>query len=590
MYNKIKFSKFFISFKKVNELIKFINIEGKKKNIIKLVFFVFVCFLLDLISLGSIVPLIILVLQKDKALIFFNGFEIFSGLTYLNLIFGSLVMITLFATTKFLFLSYTQYYKNFFLGKIQNAFSSLLLSKYLNNSYDFFLKIKISNLIANTKIEVERVRAFCGTSLDFFLELFVLVTLLIIVFILNPSASALFLLFIFFSSYLFLSIIRKSTKKIGEKKSFYYKIVNNHLFHVFKDIKFIKLFNLYSHSIQYFNEVDIKEINQTAKFLTFSSLPRIYFEFIFIISTVTFVFFFIFIFDVSDIYLLANYISLYALVGFRVLPGISRIYSSYQQLKFYKNAVDIIYDDCFTKNKFANKENLIFKKLKKSVIYKINNLNFSFEKKPNKKILQISNLSVNKGDKIGIVGPSGSGKSTMIDIMLGLLSSSSGEIVVNKSLFFDKNYFYSKLGYVSQNVQLIDGSIKKNIFFGTSNYEKNKIQLNRRLIRVAKICNIYSFIKKTSAKFNSKIYEDGKNLSVGQRQRILIARALFKNPDILFMDEPTSALDSKNSISILKKILKLNNKTVVMVTHHKALLKYFNKVFEINNGLIKKIK
>jgi ABC-type multidrug transport system fused ATPase/permease subunit len=590
MIKEKKISRIYLSLKKINRLVKYISIKNKKKDTIKLLFLTFLIYLLDIISLASLIPLIILILQKEKAFEYINNFNFFSNFTYSDLILISLFSILLFSLLKFFFLSYGNYYKNFFLAKIQNAFSTLLLSKYLNNSFQFFLTIKISDLIANIKSESERAKTFCAILIDFLLEIVVLFTLLIILLVLSPIASIIFFLFLFLSSYLFLTVIKKHTKSIGEKKSYFYKSVNNHLYHVFKNIKFIKLFSLYSHSINYFNDVDIKEIHQTAKYITISSLPRIYFEFIFITSTLVLILIVLYIFNITDANLIANYLGLYALVGYRILPAVSRVYSYSQQLNFYKNAVDIVYDNFFNINKFLTKKKLVFKNLKKKEVYKIINLSFSFEDNSKTNILKNINLSVNKGDKIGIIGPSGSGKSTIVDVMLGLLNPSSGEILINKSIFSSHKNFYSRLGYVSQDVQLIDGSIKENIIFGNHHNQKNKLEFNNRMIEVSKISNIYNFANKTSDKFNYKIYEDGKNLSMGQKQRILIARSLFKDPDILFMDEPTSALDSMNSINIVKKILKQKYKTIIIVTHHKSLLKYLNKVYEMNNGEIKKIK
>ena len=590
MLGKKEMFTIYLSEKRICRLVKFLSIKNKKKGIIKLFLLTVLIYILDLVSLASIIPLIILILQKEKTIEYVNNLSFFSNFTYLNLISASVLLISVFSLLKFLFLSYGQYYKNFFLAKIQNSFSTLLLSKYLTNSFQFFLTIKISDLIANIKIEAERAKAFCAVLIDFLLELVVLFTLLIILLILSPIVTLIFFSFLFLSSYFFLMIIKSYSKKIGEKKSFFYKIVSNHLYHVFKNIKFIKLFNLYSHSINYFNDVDVKEINQTAKYLTISSLPRIYFEFIFIISTLVLILTILYIFDIIDPNLIANYIGLYALVGFRVLPAVARVYSFSQQLNFYKNAIDIVYDNFFSKSKTLTRKDLVFKNLKKNELCKIVNLSFAFEDNSKINILKNINLSVNKGDKIGIVGPSGSGKSTIVDIMLGLLNPSNGDVLINKTIFSSHKNFYSRLGYVSQNVQLIDGSIKKNIIFGNHLNQKTKLELNNRMIEVSKISNIYNFVNKASGKFNFKIYEDGKNLSMGQKQRILIARSLFKNPDILFMDEPTSALDNTNSINILKKILKQKYKTIIIVTHHKSLLKYFNKVYEMNNGEIKKIK
>lgn len=568
------------------KVLKKLRIENKKKSVLKLTLLSFLSYLLELISLGSIIPLIFLILKKDQMMEYVNDIDYLSEFSYSEILVISISAILFFSVLKFFILVYFNYYKNFFFAKVQTSSSSYLLEKYLNNSYFFYLKKNVSELIANIKAEAERFRGFLSVLIDLMFELFVISSILIFLLYVNFIASVVFIFFIIFSSYLFLKIVKKYTKRIGEKKSYFYKVVNNHLFLIFKNIKFIKIFNLYDYSIKTFQEIDTKELKQTAKYLTVSSIPKIYFDFIFILSTIILICLLFFFFKEDDTLVIGQYLSIYGLMAFRVLPSISRIYSYIQQINFYGNSVTIFSNNIFSNTFRENKNNFLFKKLSQNILYEFSKVQFKYNKK-DKSIIENTSFKINFGDKIVITGPSGVGKSTIVDLILGVLEPTEGKIFINKNFAKNFNTLKNKLGYVSQDLKLIDGSIKENITFGSDTKNLSKREMDERLNKCAATTNSHSFINKLKRKFNTKIYEDGKNLSAGQRQRILIARSIFNNPKLLVMDEPTSALDLNNANKIIKNIVKFNKSmTLIVVTHHKTILKNFNKFLNINNSKI----
>ena len=566
------------------KVLKKLKINNKKKSVVKLGFLSFLSYLLELICLGSIIPLIFLILRKDKMMEYIQDINYLSDFSYSEVLIISISIIFFFSFFKFFMLIYFNYYKNFFFAKVQTSSSSYLLEKYLNNSCSFFLKKNVSELIANVKAESERFRGFLSVLIDLFFEIIVMTSILVFLLFVNFTGSIVFIFFIIFSSYIFLKVIRKYAKRIGEKKSYYYKVVNNHLFLIFKNIKFIKIFNLFNYSIDTFKDIDRKELKQTAKFLTIASTPKVYFDFIFILSTLILISLLFFFFKEEDTLVIGQYLSIYGLMAFRVMPSISRIYSFFQQINFYGNSVIIFSNNIFSNEFKENKKNFLFKKLDQNILCKFSNIKFRYNKK-DKNIFENTSFRINLGDKIAITGQSGVGKSTIIDLILGVLEPTMGKIFINNS--FAKNFISLKnnLGYVSQDLKLIDGSIKENIIFGSDINNLSREEINKRLYRCSVATNSHTFINKLKRKLNTKIYEDGKNLSAGQRQRILIARSIFNNPKLLVMDEPTSALDLNNANQIIKNIINLNKDvTLIVVTHHKSILKSFNKSFNIKNS------
>ena len=217
----------------------------------------------------------------------------------------------------------------------------------------------------------------------------------------------------------------------------------------------------------------------------------------------------------------------------------------------------------------------------------INNLSFSY-KNSEKKVLNNINLVLNKGDHLGIIGESGSGKSTFIDLLLGILEPSSGEILVDgKPLIKYLNYSFWKnqkapISYVPQDFFIKEGTFLDNII-----YNNNKKVNFDHAVECARKAVIKDFIESTQNSFYTIISENGKNLSGGQKQRLCIARALYNKPEILILDEATSALDEETSEKLLIELSGLDKKvTIISISHDLNCLKNCNRIIEIDKGLI----
>ena len=158
---------------------------------------------------------------------------------------------------------------------------------------------------------------------------------------------------------------------------------------------------------------------------------------------------------------------------------------------------------------------------------------------------------INSGESIGIIGPSGSGKSTLVDIILGLLKPSSGEVLID-GLNIDNNIrnLQDKIGYVSQSIYLTDYSLRRNVAFGLSNENISEVAVKNAI----KAAQLDEFINELPNGLDTIVVEDGVRLSGGQRQIIGIARALYHDPLVLVLDEATSSLDMKTEASVMKAI------------------------------------
>lgn len=211
---------------------------------------------------------------------------------------------------------------------------------------------------------------------------------------------------------------------------------------------------------------------------------------------------------------------------------------------------------------------------------KVSNVSFAYEK--DKEVLRDCSILIPKGQKIALVGSSGSGKSTMLDLIIRFYDPTKGEIVLDGVNIRDLNAkeYRSLFGIVSQETLLFNDTIANNIKYG---YEAT----DEEVINAAKTANAYKFIEKMPKGIHTKIGDRGVLISGGERQRIAIARALLRQPQILVFDEATSALDVESEKIVQEAInSSLVGRTAVLVAHRLSTIKDCDKIYVFDNGKI----
>ena len=213
----------------------------------------------------------------------------------------------------------------------------------------------------------------------------------------------------------------------------------------------------------------------------------------------------------------------------------------------------------------------------------INNLMFQYEGPHSKKVLNNINLTIPQGKVTAIVGASGSGKTTLVKLLLQYYKPIEGEIKISETTLqnFNTTWWRNQCGAVMQDGFIFSESIARNI--AVSNHEIDK----EKLMYAAKVANIHNFINELPLKYNTVIGNEGQNLSQGQKQRVLIARAVYKNPDFLFFDEATNALDANNEKAIIENLQEFyKGKTVIIVAHRLSTVKNADQIVVLNDGEI----
>jgi len=292
------------------------------------------------------------------------------------------------------------------------------------------------------------------------------------------------------------------------------------------------------------------------------------------------VFFYLYSLEIEFTSLITS-IALFGAAAFRILPSLNRILQAFQDLSFNAPSINIINKE-FKNNSIVN-DQINEKKVHKinfTDSININNLSFGYSNDTSKIILNNINLEIKKGDHIGIVGKSGQGKSTFVDLLLGLIKPINGQITIDGIALENINFNGMLFGYVPQNIYLTDDSIINNIAFGES---KKNINYNN-LDDAINNAQLSDFIKNLENGLDTIVGERGVRISGGQLQRVGIARALYRNPDIIILDEATSSLDVETENQFMNSINNLiKNKTLITISHRFNTLKNCNKIYELKD-------
>ena len=266
----------------------------------------------------------------------------------------------------------------------------------------------------------------------------------------------------------------------------------------------------------------------------------------------------------------------------RLMPQMQCIFASWSYISGEKASIQNILNllKKINNQEFINRSESIIK------FKNINLVNVCFSyKSPGKKVFDEINLKINKGDKIGIIGQNGSGKSTLIDLLTGTIKPVSGRVLLNGIDIHQTNnekYLYqwrNSFSLLTQNPYFLGNSILENIAFGEN---LNEIDLNK-VYESAKKAKIYDFIESLPDKFLTNIGERGSKLSGGQAQRIGIARAIYKNKNILIMDESTSSLDENTENELITSLREITSEmTLIIISHRKQILEICEKLINLD--------
>lgn len=564
------------------ELWSILNKKEKKKSYFFFLL-VFINSILELSIVIIIVPITQILLNQDIRIPFYNDKIFFENIENSTLIILSVSLLLIIFLFKNFFYTYLSYWQLKYCGEIEKRLSSKLLKKYIYRPFVDSLESNSGVLANNVLNEVMHLPGSIRMHLILISETIVFILISTIILIYEPKGSmtviGICLIMLFVLNY----VQKKYMTYFGTKRYLYTGKSNTTLIQSLQNIKDIKLLGRENFFINYFNKNFKEKVNFQVYYDSLSVVPRPISEIILVIAFFGLV---LVLHQDSDPLKIILTTSLFLIATFRLLPSTTRITHAYQAIQLRKTVVKALISDLQNTSETEEylSNNSKNEKIKFNDRIELKNVSFVYPK-TNKIIVNNINLEIKKGQMIGIMGPSGSGKTTLMDIVLGLLDPSTGELLIDGTLIKKENIknYQDLIGYVPQNPGFIDDTIKRNIAFGVSDEELDKDLLEDAILK----SNLNEFLSHKKDGLETIMGENGIKLSGGQKQRIAIARALYKNPELIIFDEATSSLDQKNEKEIMNNVSMLKqNKTVLIIAHKSSVLQDCDKIIFLSDGKI----
>jgi ATP-binding cassette, subfamily B, bacterial PglK len=576
--NRIK--NFFLYF---SQIYHFLSPKNKKKVLKITIGFVIVMFL-EVLSIGIIYPVVSLALSEQN---FFDSqswieIDFLNTISKSELLFYVLTILIFVFLIKNIFMIFFIIYKTKFNEDFTSNLRIRLYDGYLKQEYNDFIETPSPNILRNISVEAGTITRVLDAYLGIFAEVIALAGIVSFLIFIAPLPtfiiivlSALFLLVYIFSFKRKFFLLGVERFKLDSK-------VMSEIQQGLGNYKEINIYNIRSIFIDKFRMAVTKLNKNLRKSNTITLCTRIVLEQygIFIIVILSFFVLSSLDYKSSAIPLLGSYV--YAF--FKLLPSMNKMALSFHQITNGKISVSHI--DNELKRFRTNNLKLLDVNNKKVIKFKnsinINNIDFEFN---NKDIFKNLSLEIGLNQKIGLMGLSGSGKSSLLNLIMGFLTPTKGNIEFDKvDIKNNAEYIRKKIGYVSQSIYLMNDSLKNNITLRQDNEDVDEVKLNEAI----RVSGLDAFVKNLEEGVNTVLNEHATNISGGEKQRIVIARALYYAKEILLFDEFTSSLDTKTENEILEQVNKID-KTTIIVSHKLSTLKYCDKVYIIENKGIKKI-
>ena len=375
---------------------------------------------------------------------------------------------------------------------------------------------------------------------------------------------------------LFYFSMRRKLNAIGDKENAAQRAKGRIVAETFRGYADIEINNAFPLTLSNFSKAIDEAVKLRKEYATIGMLPQMFTEVGLAIGLTIIII--VSLYSTSDN--LVIMLGIFAIAGVRLLPSLRTIMASWSSIRYNRYTIDTLLDAEANKEQTTTESTTDRFNFAESI--ELRDIEFCFEDN-DKPLLKDISLKINKGERVGITGASGVGKTTLFNIILGLYPPTSGAIYVDGEKLDQSNMrkWQNSIGYVSQSVFIADSTLAENIALGC---DKSDIDLER-INRVIELADLTEFVASLPEGIDSRIGEQGSKISGGQRQRIGIARALYKNSDILFFDEATSSLDNKTEENINNAIhnlsLKNSSLTIVIIAHRESSLEYCDRIITL---------
>jgi len=566
----------------IKQLISMLSNAQLKASVVLLIL-IFMGMLLETLSIGLIIPALSLMLTT-------NLVEDYPALEPLlqylgnpepvQLVLGAMFILVTIYAFKTVYLVYLSWKQASFTYGLQQSLSQQLFVGYLRQPYTFHLQRNSAQLIRNTNSEVSIFTNAITAIIEIITESLVLVGIMVLLLFFQPLGAGLVIGILGSVSYGFYYVTKERNLRWGIARQYHEGFKIQHLQQGLGSVKDVKVLGREDSFFSQYGIHNKGSANMGRNSSILQALPRLGLELLAVIGLVVLVV--TMLTQNKSFESLIPTLGLFAAAAFRLMPSANRIIRCIQKFRYALPSIDVL-----SKELHLIKNNKVLKKEAKPLLLEhhieLKHIDYIYPE-TDQKVLNDINIQIESGTTVGFIGSSGSGKSTLINLILGLLPPSNGEVKIdNVDIDTNMRGWQNQIGYVPQTIYLTDDTLRHNIAFGL---EEDQID-DGALQAAIKAAQLEGFISDLPEGYNSIVGEQGVKLSGGQRQRIGVARALYHDPAVLVLDEATSALDTETEKGVMQAIIALQGKkTILIVAHRLSTLKQCDLLYKIENGKI----
>lgn len=563
----------------------------------KLLFLIFLIILgsafLDLVGISAIIP-VIEILERGKDSIDSNiVLRIVNNLFSLNYDTKNICLVCL-GLMSFLFIFkcaysiFSTYIIHRFTMNYNRKLTKKLMTSYLLFPYEFHLNNNSSTLIRKSTYDVTHFTSAVTDILNFIVKIVSIIGIVIFLFIRDWKVTLILIVLLTIFAFIVLKIVKPKSKKYGRELQKLNSDNYKYLSQAFNGIKESKIGNSEAYFTNIYDRNRIYINNLSLKRTILNSVPGHTLELVGMIGICLALAVVILI--GTDPSTIVVTFSVFAYAVLKLLPSVTTITTTINNLQFYEVSVSSLFDDIkMTENvEYVESFEKDVKLLPFNNEISIEGVNFFYSSIPDRTVLDNVNIKIKKNTSVAFSGVSGAGKTTMIDLILGLLPCRKGRICCDGVDIKDNMRGWRKnISYIPQNIYLSDDTIRNNVAFGIA---RNKIDDNRLWDALAK-AQLKEYVENLPQGLDTVIGERGVRMSGGQRQRIGIARAFYRDTNIIVFDEATSALDYETEKNILDHVSQYSSDhTLIIITHRLNTIDSCDCIYKVENGEINQIK
>ena len=552
-------------------------LDSKDKILILILsFFTFIGLLLEVVGIAIIIPIIRIAISSDQdSSVFLNidfnelalSYNIENPLNFL------LILLLLIFFIKMIFFVLLYYKQKTFVSGLINKISDKLFWRYSTQNLNYYTKKNRSLIIQNLQNESYFLFLFFESLTVLISEALLIFVSLFFILYFDPKGLVYLLSYFGLAAIVFMFLTKSKSIYWGNKRLELDQKLSKLILETFGFIKEVIVNNSQDFFNKKFRQLNKSKYRYFSYRLTLDQIPRIYFEFITVLFLIFYTFYLTYLNESTESIIIK--LGILIAVSYKVMPALSKVSASYQTIKNTSSSLRTIYNEIS-----SSTDDLSNKELVRSFNNQIHFKNLSFRYNQGEEdLIKNMDFKINKNEIIGIIGQSGKGKTTLLDIFSGLIPDYEGELFVDgEKIETNIQQWKPDIGYVSQSTFIFDDTIQNNVIVSriglpiSENLYSESIKLSR----------LDEWISSLDMQSSSQISQDGSNISGGQQQRIGIARALYRNSEILVFDEPTSSLDSETESEIMETIYNLKGeKTIIIISHKVSILDQCDRIIKL---------